>query len=148
MRSKIVNLLSFLTEKKKCNGCLVHFGYNANYASVLTVELEMKLSSVSNKHVSHAVFQTLQRTKTNFEKLLSLQVFKNHNCSPFQSSSSLSIRDSFCICCVIKYLLLLFWAVIFMFYQKLITAWHVQLAWIFIFLINIWKPSLRPQERQ
>ena len=108
MRSKIVNLLSFLIEKKKCNGCLVHFGYNANYASVLTVELEIKLSSVSNKHVSHAVFQTLQRTKTNFEKLLGLQVFKNHNCSPFQSSSSLSIGDSFCICCVIKYLLLLF----------------------------------------
>ena len=57
-------------EKKNCNGCLVHFGYNANYASVLTVELETKLSSVSNKHVSHEVFQTLQGTKTNFEKLL------------------------------------------------------------------------------
>ena len=53
----------------------------------LTVELEIKLSSVSNKHVSYAVFQTLQRTKTNFEKLLGLQVFKNHNCSRFQSSS-------------------------------------------------------------
>ena len=57
-------------EKKNCNGCLVHFGYNASYASVLTVELETKLNSVSNKHVSHEVFQTLQRTKTNFEKLL------------------------------------------------------------------------------
>ena len=33
----------------------------------------------------------------NFEKLLGEQVFKNHNCNPFQSPSSLSMRVSFCI---------------------------------------------------
>ena len=35
-----------------------------------------------------------------FEKLLGLQVFKNRNYSPFQSSS-LSICAFFSICCVI-----------------------------------------------
>ena len=39
--------------------------------------------------------------KMNPEKLLGKQFFKNHNFSPFQSSSSLSIRVSFCICSVI-----------------------------------------------
>ena len=33
----------------------------------------------------------------NFEKLLGEQVFKNHNCNPFQSPSSLSMRVFFCI---------------------------------------------------
>ena len=31
----------------------------------------------------------------NFEKLFGQQVFKEHNCNPFQSSSSLSIHSSF-----------------------------------------------------
>ena len=34
-----------------------------------------------------ALFQTLQTTKINFEKLLGKQVFKNNHCSPFQFSS-------------------------------------------------------------
>lgn len=38
-----------------------------------------------------------------FEKLLGLQVFKNRNCSPFQSSS-LSICAFFSICCVIYFI--------------------------------------------
>ena len=36
----------------------------------------------------------------NFEKLLSKQVFINHNCNPFQSSSNLSIRFSFGGCVI------------------------------------------------
>ena len=53
----------------------------------------------ANKYDYQALFQTLQTTlllKINFEKLLGLQVFKNHNCNEFESFSSLSIRSSFC----------------------------------------------------
>ena len=37
----------------------------------------------------------------NFQNLLGKQVFKNHNCNPFQSSRNLSTCSSFYICCVI-----------------------------------------------
>ena len=37
----------------------------------------------------------------NSEKLLGKHFFKNHNFNPFHTSSSLCIRVSFCICCVI-----------------------------------------------
>ena len=37
----------------------------------------------------------------NFQNLLGKQVFKNHNCNPFQSSPNLSTCFSFYICCVI-----------------------------------------------
>jgi len=57
----------------------------------------MKLEKLraNDKIISKASYQSLQTTKMNFEKLLSEQVFKNHNCHPFQSSSSLSTRASF-----------------------------------------------------
>ena len=39
---------------------------------------------MSNKNVSHALYQTLEtKKKTNFEQLLGKQVFKNQNCNPF-----------------------------------------------------------------
>ena len=38
---------------------------------------------MSNKNVSHALYQTLETKKTNFEQLLGKQVFKNQNCNPF-----------------------------------------------------------------
>ena len=41
-------------------------------------------------------------TKKKTEKLLDQQqVFKNHNCHPFQSSSTVSIRAFFCISSVL-----------------------------------------------
>ena len=54
------------------------------------------------KQICHLIeaYQTLQTTNMNFETLLGWQVFKNGKCSSFQSSS-LSIRASFCIWCVI-----------------------------------------------
>ena len=62
-------------------------------------------SIVTNKYVSQVLYCNIIMY---FEKVLGSQVFKNHNCNPFQSSSSLSIRASFCICCVIYTLYLLF----------------------------------------
>ena len=53
----------------------------------------------------HHTYQWLQTTKMNFEKLFSEQV-KNHNCSAFQSSSSLSVPASLFIFCVIYTLIL------------------------------------------
>ena len=45
-------------------------------------------ASFQTNNVSQGLYQTLQTTKVNFENLLGWQVFKNHNCNPFQSSSS------------------------------------------------------------
>ena len=53
----------------------------------------------------HHTYQWLQTTKMNFEKLFSEQV-KNHNCSAFQSSSSLSGPASLFIFCIIYTLIL------------------------------------------
>ena len=52
---------------------------------------------MSNKYVFQALFQTFKTTRVNFEELLGLQLFKNHNGNPFQSSSSLSIRATFSV---------------------------------------------------
>ena len=51
-------------------------------------------SFVSNKYVSQKIHPTIKATKLNFENLLgwSWQVFKNHNCNPFQYPSNFSIR--------------------------------------------------------
>ena len=43
-----------------------------------------KITASYKTDVSQELFQTLQTTKMNFEKLLGYQVFKNHNCSRFQ----------------------------------------------------------------
>ena len=64
------------------------------------------------QYVSLAWFQTFQTTM-NFENLFGLQVFKNRNCNLFQSSLSLSIRASLCICCDIFSSFNRFWAVMF-----------------------------------
>ena len=61
----------------------------------------------------------------NFKKLLTYQqVYKNHNCSPFQSSSSLSIGAFFYLLYHL-YFLLTFWAAIFMF-NPLSPNIHIQ----------------------
>ena len=51
-------------------------------------------SFVSNKYVSQKIHPTIKAKKLNFENLLgwSWQVFKNHNCNPFQYPSNFSIR--------------------------------------------------------
>ena len=60
---------------------------------------ELEKSLVNDKITASC--HTLLTTKVNFEKLLDQQVFKNHNCNPFKSSSSFSIRPYFCIYCLI-----------------------------------------------
>ena len=64
-------------------------------------------ANVSSEYVSQALCQTLQTTKINFEKLLGQQVFNTHNFNPFQSTSSLTISFSLCICYVIYSIFLL-----------------------------------------
>ena len=49
-----------------------------------------------------ALFQTLQTTKINFEKLLGKQVFKNNHCNPFQFSSRFVHLWILLICRVIQ----------------------------------------------
>ena len=103
------------------HGCLVQFLDNTSYAYLCAMELE-KLpvkdkitASCQILYVQYdciAWFQTYQTTM-NFENLFGLQVFKNHNCNPFQSSLSLSIRASFCICSGICSSFNRFWAVMF-----------------------------------
>ena len=64
----------------------------------------------------------------NFKKLFSYQAnkfFKNHNCSLFQSSSSLSIGAFFYLLCHL-YFLLRFWAAVFMF-NPLSPNIHIQI---------------------
>ena len=108
------------------HGCLVQFLDNTSYAYLCAMELE-KLP-VKNKitascqilyvqYVCIAWFQTYQTTM-NFENLFGLQVFKNHNCNPFQSSLSLSIRASFCICSGICSSFNRFWAVMFVCFSQ------------------------------
>ena len=64
------------------------------YGSLFAMELEKllvndKITALcqTNMSQSHALYQTLQTTKTENE----------NNCSPFLSSSNLSIPASFCI---------------------------------------------------
>ena len=93
-----------------CHGCLIHFvSYvsNAIHAPLFAMKLEKipvndKITaSCQTKYVSQTSYQWLQTTKTNFEKLLGEQFFKNHNYNPFHYSSSFSIPASHSICCVI-----------------------------------------------
>ena len=67
------------------------------------------------------------------EKLFGKQVFKNHNCSPFQfSSTSLSISASFFYFLCYSYLLLTFGAVILLFHS---ICWQFPLfrLWLLIY---------------
>ena len=55
---------------------------------------------MSSNYVFQALYQTLQKKKC--WKTVRLTSFQNRNSNPFfKSSSSLSIRATFCICCVI-----------------------------------------------
>ena len=67
-----------------------------------------------------ALHQTLQTTKINLKKTVSLNsfFFKNHSCNPLQSSSSLSIHAWFYFIFPVLYPLFMFWAqVMFMFHS-------------------------------
>ena len=67
-------------------------------------------ASFQTNNVSQGLYQTLQTTKVNFENLLGWQVFKNHNCNPFQSSSSF-VHSCFLLYLVCYlYLRLMFWS--------------------------------------
>ena len=98
----------------------------------LAIHLATRLWDVSDeitcKWLNHDFMMSLKhyiKLKTieiNFEKLCGWQVFTNHNCNPFYSSSSLSIP----VCLILYllcylYLVFLFWAVIFMFRSM---WWH------------------------
>lgn len=71
-------------------------------------------ANVSREYVSQALCQTLQTTKINFEKKCCLQVFNTQN--EFESSTNLSTRALFCICCVIY---TIFYVMIVYFYISL-----------------------------
>ena len=90
--------------KGLCHSCSVHFVNKPYYASFNWLSMKLEKLLVNDKitvscqiNVFWALYQTIQTTKMNFEKLLGEQVFKNHNCNSFQSPSSLSMRVSFCI---------------------------------------------------
>ena len=90
---KLVHVLKCL--KGLWHGCLVTRLYSL--WTWYQVKEWQNHSFFQTKYVSQALYQTLQTTKMNFESLLGEQVFKNHNCNPFQSSLSLTIRAYFCI---------------------------------------------------
>ena len=67
-----------------------------NYLSMTKSERCVKQNISPKHHINR-----YKRQQMNFEKLLGAQVLKIHNCNPLKTSSSLSIRPSFCICYVI-----------------------------------------------
>ena len=69
-----------------------------NFAGLEKLLVIGKISFVSSKYVSQAVHR--YNDKNELWKPLRLTRFQNHHCEPFQSSLSLSIRVSFCICFV------------------------------------------------
>ena len=75
----------------------------------------------SNKMSPKHYMKCHKQQKRTLKKLLGWQVFKNHNCNPFQSSSILSICASYCIYCV-SYTLL----------------WRCQ--WLFSCFTQFWWP--------
>ena len=88
---------SFAALKGMCHGWLLHFVYNASYASLLAMKLEK-----SQLHAKQICLPSILSNNTNnedeankFSKTLII------SCNPFKSSSSLSIRTAFSICCVI-----------------------------------------------
>ena len=86
------------------------------FLKMTSSQLRIKQWDISPKHY---VCQTLQTTKTNFEK----PFFKTNNYDPFQSTSCLSIHASFSICCVfIPYVSVL--RLYFMFY---LLCWQLSL---------------------
>ena len=85
----------------------------------LPLPLSLPFLRLPRRLQKHYLYQTLQTTKTNFEK----PFFKSNNYKPFQSSSCLSIHASFCICCVfIPYVSVL--RLYFMFYS---LCWQLSL---------------------
>ena len=131
--------LSFLLLLKGlCHVCLAHFVNNANCGSFLAMELEKLLvngkiiaSSQTNVPPKHNIKHN--KNKNELWKTVKLTSFQKAQLNLFQSSSSLSIRSSFCICCVTyNHLLFMFWAVIFVFHS---VWWWLLLFefWLFFF---------------
>ena len=89
---------SFAALNGMCHGWLLHFVYNASYVSLFAMKLEK-----SQRHAKQICLPSILSNNTNkedeankFSKTLII------SCNPFKSSSSLSIRTAFCICCVIR----------------------------------------------
>ena len=127
--------LSFLLLLKGlCHVCLVHFVNNANCGSFLAMELEKLIvngkiiaSSQTNMPPKHNIKHN--KNKNELWKTVKLTSFQKAQLNLFQSSSSLSIRSSFCICCVTyNHLLFMFWAVIFVFHS----------VWWWLLLFEFW----------
>ncbi len=67
------------------------------------MDVNDKAIGLSQPNVSPGRYNLkLQANKINFEKCSAQQYFKNPLRTPFQSSSLLAIRTSFCIKCVIE----------------------------------------------
>ena len=127
--------LSFLLLLKGlCHVCLVHFVNNANCRSFLAMELEKLIvngkiiaSSQTNMPPKHNIKHN--KNKNELWKTVKLTSFQKAQLNLFQSSSSLSICSSFCICCVTyNHLLFMFWAVIFVFHS----------VWWWLLLFEFW----------
>ena len=94
--------LSFLLLLKGlCHVCLVHFVNNANCGSFLAMELEKLIvngkiiaSSQTNMPPKHNIKHN--KNKNELWKTVKLTSFQKAQLNLFQSSSSLSIRSSFC----------------------------------------------------
>ena len=86
---------------------------------LFSLPLSLPFLRLSRRLQKHYVYQTLQTTKTNFEK----PFFKTNNYKPFQSSSCLSIHaPGPFVFAVFSYLMLVFWG--FMFYS---LCWQLSL---------------------
>ena len=135
--------LSFLLLLKGlCHVCLVHFVNNANCGSFLAMELEKLIvngkiiaSSQTNMPPKHNIKHN--KNKNELWKTVKLTSFQKAQLNLFQSPSSLSIRSSFCICCVTyNHLLFMFWAVIFVSLSLVV----VTTFWILI-IFFLWHSS-------
>ena len=121
--------------KGLCHVCLVHFVNNANCGSFLATELEKLIvngkimaSSQTNIPPKHNIKHN--KNKNELWKTVRLTSFQKAQLNLFQSSSSLSICSSFCICCVTyNHFLSMFWAVIFVFHS----------VWWWLLLLKCWN---------
>ena len=62
-------------------------------------------------------------------EVLGQQVFKNHNCNPFKSSTSLSIHVSFCIFCAIYSYLKCYERQLFLYFNQFDGSSHCSECW-------------------
>ena len=82
---------------KLCQGCPVHFVFLCQLRVLTRFRSWMTKSQLGVLQMSpiHYIKRCKQQ-KWTFKNRLGKQVFKNQNCNPFQSSSSLTIRFSLC----------------------------------------------------